>query len=197
MKFETSFGFLSDYDYDEFDGGTEEHSTTTTAPKNLKAQPDKEILVEEVPFAALVGVPIAVVILLIATIVWCYFMTRKHQLRQHWRSKQKEESFPRQEKNGLSKHLYPQRKDETRNVSFNVYVDCPHDRIQSPAARRLSQMHETCILQIEQDPPLDGLIVLKEPSRTRSNRTNHRKQHEREGFEYNESNGSEMKCSGV
>lgn len=147
--------------------------------------------------AALVGVPIAVVILLIGTIVWCYFMTRKHQLRHQWRSKQKEEPFPHREKNSLSQQLYPQRKGETRNVSFNVYVDCPHDRVQSPTTERLSQMHEKCVLQIEQDPPLDGLIVLKEPPRTHSNRTNHRKQHEREGFKFSESNGSEMKCSGV
>ena len=191
MKFETNFDFLVDDDDDESDGGTEEHSTTTKAPKNLKAQPDKEILVEEVPLAALVGVPIAVVILLIGTIVWCYFMTRKHQLRHQWRSKQKGESFPHQEKNSLSQQLYLQRKGETRNVSFNVYVDCPHDRVQSPTTGRLSQMYEKCV------PPLDGLTVLKEPPRTHSNRTNHRKQHEREGFQFSESNGSEMKCSGV
>lgn len=179
----------------------------TKAPRNPpRPQSDKEIVVEEVPLAALIGVPIAVLILLIGTIVWCYFMTRKHHPRLHWKGVETSSSVPQEEMNDLSLKYYAPGKQETRNVSFNVYVDHPNDdkaiktsptEQQSRTHVKCASPHVTCACAIERDPPLDGLIVHNEPPRTHSNRTNHRKRHERVELESNESSGSEIKCSGV
>lgn len=194
--FENVFGFLAGYVTDENDRSTEKQFTVTKAPRKPTAQSDKEILVEEVPLAALIGVPVAVVILLIGTIVWCYFMTRKHHSRQHWKDDGKQYP-PQQEKNGASPppQSYAPTKSQTRNVSFNVYVDCPNEWGQPP--EEFSRTQEKRTPKLEHDPPLHGLKIYKEPQRTHTNRTNHRKRHEREEFEFSESSGSEMKCSGV
>jgi len=187
---EHAFLTIQDEDYadDETGGSTMKQFTVTKSPHNPKAQADKEILVEEVPLAALIGVPVAVVILLIGTIVWCYFMTRKHRSQQ-LRKDEDKEALPQKEKNNSSSISYvPRGKEETRNVSFNVYVDCPNDRVQLP------RMHDKHAPGLQQAPPLDGLVVLKEPSWTHSKRTDHRKCHEREEHEFSE---SEIKCSGV
>ena len=181
----------------------------TKAPKKPpRTQSEKEILVEEIPLAALIGVPIAVLILLIGTIVWCYFMTRKHHPRQHWKDEDNG-PLPQDTKKELSSQIKVPGKEETRNVSFNVYVDYPNDRAKTRLTEKQSgtnvkcasqpvkcdSQHQKCV--IERDPPLDGLIIHNEPPRTHSNRTNHRKRHEREELDFNESNGSEIKCSGV
>lgn len=200
-------GFLADYLSDEpYGGGIGEQSSVTKAPKNSpRPQSDKEILVEEVPLAALIGVPIAVLILLIGTIVWCYFMTRKHHSRQHRKGPEKG-SLPQEEKKDISPHFYAPRKEETRNVSFNVYVDYPNGTpktcLTEQQSEQQSSTHVKCDSPhgksaIERDPPLDGLIIHNEPPRTHSNRTNHRKRHDREEREFNESSGSEIKCSCV
>ena len=176
-------------------------STMTKAPRQSPApQEDKEILVEEVPLAALIGVPIAVLILLIGTIVWCYFMTRKHHSRKHWEGVDKSSPANDLSKKGSPSQVYATKKEETRNVSFNIYVDCPDDKESATEQQIRTQVkcdspHGKCT--IVRDPPLDGLIVHGEPPRTHSNRTNHRKRHEREELEFIESSGSEIKCSGV
>ena len=207
-----SFGFLVALQSDEPQAGggiVVEQSSITKAPeKSPRTQSDKEILVEEIPLAALIGVPIAVLVLLIGTIVWCYFMTRKHHFRQNWKS---EDSgpLPQDQKKDLSAKISVPGKEERRNVSFNVYVDHPNDRAKTRLMEKQSGTHVKCASQhvkcdsqrgrcaIERDPPLDGLIIHNEPTRTHSNRTNHRKCHEREELEFNESSGSEIKCSGV
>ena len=193
-----------------------EQSSMTKAPKKSpRTQSDKEILVEEIPLAALIGVPIAVLVLLIGTIVWCYFMTRKHHFRQNWKS---EESgpFTQDQKKDLPTKISVPGKEERRNVSFNVYVDHPNDGAKTRLTEKQSGTHVKCASQhvkgdstggrcdsqrgkcaIERDPPLDGLIIHNESPRTHSNRTNHRKCHEREELDFNESSGSEVKCSGV
>lgn len=181
----------------------------TKAPKKSpRTQSDREILVEEIPLAALIGVPIAVLILLIGTIVWCYFMTRKHHSRQRWKDEDNG-SLRQDQKKDLSTQISVPGKEETRNVSFNVYVDYPNGRAKTCLTEKQSRTDVKCASQhvkcdsqhgkcaIEQDPPLDGLIIHNEPPRTHSNRTNHRKRHEREELEFNESSGSEIKCSGV
>ena len=185
----------------------------TKAPeKSPRTQSDKEILVEEIPLAALIGVPIAVLILLIGTIVWCYFMTRKHHSRQHW----KDGPLHQDQKRDLSAKISVPGQEEARNVSFNVYVDHPNDRPKTRLTEKQSGTHVKCASQhvkcdsqhgkcdsqrgkcaIERDPPLDGLIIHNEPQKTHPNRTNHRKRHEREELAFNESSGSEIKCSGV
>lgn len=167
-----------EYGEDEPAGSTDNNYTTALTPKNHKAQSDSQILVEKVPLAALVGVPVAVVILLIGTIVWCYFVTREHHSRQNWAHDHKK-YFPPKQKGCLSPQFCEQGKGETRNVSFNVYVDCPNEKIQSPANEQLS--HEKCTLEFERDPPVDGLVIHKEPPRTHSNRTNHRKKTSKRG----------------
>lgn len=158
--------------------------------------------------AALIGVPIAVLILLIGTIVWCYFMTRKHHHRQHRKGPEKN-AEEKKEKKDLSPQFYAPRKEETRNVSFNVYVDYPNGRPKTCLTEQQSTTHAKCAspqvkcdpphekCAIERDPPLDGLIIHNEPPRTHSSRTNHRKRHDREAHEFNDSSGSEIKCSGV
>ena len=183
--------------------GSRGKRVTTLKPhrstQNTGPQLDQQIMVDEVPLAALIGVPIAVVILLIGTIVWCYFMTRKRYSGQHWKCGVNQ-SLPQQEKNaGLSPQFYAARKGETRNVSFNVYVDCPNDiRVQSDPIVQLSRTpYDMSESALKGDPPLDGLIVHQERPWTNSNRTNHRKRHERKGLELSESSESEMKCSGV
>lgn len=203
--------FLAGYVSDEpYGGGIGEQSSATKAPRNSpRPQSDREILVEEVPLAALIGVPIAVLILLIGTIVWCYFMTRKHRSGQLRKGPEKD-SPPQQEMKDLSPQFYPPRKEETRNVSFNVYVDYPNDRhrtcltTEQQSRTRVKNAsphvkcdspHGKCV--VEQDPPLDGLIINNEPPRGHSNRTNHRKRHDREELEFNESSESAIKCSGV
>lgn len=183
----------------EGDGGRGKRVTTSKAPRNTGPQLDQQIMVDEVPLAALIGVPIAVVILLIGTIVWCYFMTRKHYSGQHWKCGVNQ-SLPQEEKNaGLSPQFYAARKGETRNVSFNVYVDCPNDiRVQPDPIVQLSRTpYDMSESALKGDPPLDGLIVHQERPWTNSNRTNHRKRHERKGLELSESSESEMECSGV
>lgn len=191
-------------------------SSMTKAPKKSpRTQSDKEILVEEIPLAALIGVPIAVLILLIGTIVWCYFMTRKHHSRQQWKAEDNG-PLPQDQTKDLSAKISVPGKVETRNVSFNVYVDHPNGRAKTCLTEKQSDTHVKCASQhvkydsqhgkcdsqrgkcaIERAPPLDGLIIHNEPPRTHSNRTNHRKRHEREEREFNESSGSEIKCSGV
>lgn len=195
---------------------------TNTPKKPPRTQSDKEILVEEIPLAALIGVPIAVLILLIGIIVWCYFMTRKHHSRQHC-TDEDNGPIPHDQKKDLSSQIGVPEKEQTRNVSFNVYVDYPNDRAKTRLAEKQSSTRVKCASQsvkcdsqpvkcdsqhvkcdsqhgkcvMERDPPLDGLIIHNEPPRTHSNRTNHRKRHEREQFEFSESRGSEIKCSGV
>lgn len=191
-------------------------SSMTKAPKKSpRTQSDKEILVEEIPLAALIGVPIAVLILLIGTIVWCYFMTRKHHSRQQWKAEDNG-PLPQDQTKDLSAKISVPGKVETRNVSFNVYVDHPNGRAKTRLTEKQSDTHVKCAslhvkydsqygkcdsqrgkCAIERAPPLDGLIIHNEPPRTHSNRTNHRKRHEREEREFNESSGSEIKCSGV
>lgn len=193
-----------------------QQSSMTKAPKESpRTQSDKEILVEEIPLAALIGVPIAVLILLIGTIVWCYFMTRKHHSLQHWRD-ENNGPLPQDQKKDLPAKISVPGKEETRNVSFNVYVDHPNDRAKTRLTEKQSGTHVKCASQhvkhdsqngkcdsqhgkcaIERDPPLDGLIIHNEPPKTHSNRTNHRKRHEREELEFNEPSGCEIKCSGV
>ena len=222
----TSYGFLAALQSDEpYAGGgigVEQSSMTKAPKKSPRTQSDKEILVEEIPLAALIGVPIAVLILLIGTIVWCYFMTRKHHSLQHWKD-ENNGPLPQDQKKDLPAKISVPGKEETRNVSFNVYVDHPNDRVKTRLTEEQSGTHVKCTSQHvkgasqhvkcdlkhgecdsqrgkcarELDPPLDGLIIHNEPPRTHSNRTNHRKRHEREELEFNESSGCEIKCSGV
>lgn len=209
-------------------GGIGSQSTKTKSPRKYPApQEDNEIYMEEVPLAALIGVPIAVLILLTGTIVWCYFMTRRHHARQHWANDvdYSPKTTDLSSKKDSQSELYAPKKamEEMRNVSFNVYVDCPNDRVshtkqQSRAHKKTVLPHEKCNSSRVKcdssrvkynsthqkctklkDPPLDGLIVHNEPSRTHSNRTNHRKCHEEHEPARNEPGGfkSEIKCSGV
>lgn len=214
-----SLGFLAVLQSDEpYAGGgigVKQSSMTKAPKKSPRTQSDKEILVEEIPLAALIGVPIAVLILLIGTIVWCYFMTRKHHSRQQWKAEDNG-PLPQDQTKDLSAKISVPGKVETRNVSFNVYVDHPNGRAKTRLTEKQSDTHVKCASQhvkydsqhgkcdsqrgkcaIERAPPLDGLIIHNEPPRTHSNRTNHRKRHEREEREFNESSGSEIKCSGV
>lgn len=194
--------------------------------KSPAPQEDKEIYIEEVPLAALIGVPIAVLILLIGTIVWCYFMTRKHHARQQWANDTLDKNPTANDviKKDSPTQLYAPKKvkEEIRNVSFNIYVDCPNDRLshtekQSRTHMKSALSHEKCDSSRVKcdssrvrnarnqkctklkDPPLDGLVVHSEPSRTHSNRTEHRKRHEERGLVRDEASGfkSEIKCSGV
>lgn len=215
-------------DEDVVHDGIGSQSTKTKSPRKYPApQEDNEIYMEEVPLAALIGVPIAVLILLIGTIVWCYFMTRKHHARQRWandvdKSPKANELSSKKES---PSELYAPKKatEEVRNVSFNIYVDCPNDRVshteqQSRAHMKAALPHGKCYSSRVKcdssrvrydsthqkctklkDPPLDGLIVHSEPSRIHSNRTNHRKCHEEHEHVGNEPGGfkSEIKCSGV
>jgi len=206
------FDFLAALQSDEpYAGGgigVEQASMTNAPKKPPRTQSDKEILVEEIPLAALIGVPIAVLILVIGTIVWCYFMTRKHHSRQHC-TDEDNAAIPHDQKKDLSSQIGVPEKEQTRNVSFNVYVDYPNDRAKTRLTEKQSSTRVKCASQsvkcdsqhgkcvLERDPPLDGLIIHNEPPRTHSNRTNHRKRHEREQFEFSESSGSEIKCSGV
>lgn len=184
---------------EENDGSTERDRTeltwftVTNAPSDAKARQEKpdEVTVDEFPLPVLIGIPIAVLILLIGTIVWCYFMTRKHYCTPH----KFKQSSPQNEPNtDLSLQYYPPRRNETRNVSFNVYFDCPSETRGQSEQSSPRTTQDKLDSPLETDPPLDGLVVHQELPWIRSNRTNHRKRVEREGIELSESSGSETKC---
>lgn len=167
--------------------------TVTSAPSDAKARTEKldEATVDEFPLPVLIGIPIAVLILLIGTIVWCYFMTRKHYCTPH----QFKQGSPQNEPNtDLSLQYYPSRRNDTRNVSFNVYFDCPSETRGQSEQSSPRTAQDKLDSPLETDPPLDGLVVHQELPWIRSNRTNHRKRVEREGIELSESSGSETKC---
>ena len=167
--------------------------TVTNAPSDTKARRGKleEVTVDEFPLPVLIGIPIAVLILLIGTIVWCYFMTRKHYCTPH---QFKQSPSQKEPDTDLSLQYYPRTRNETRNVSFNVYFDCPSDTRGQSEQSSPPTAHDKLDCPLETDPPLDGLVVHQELPWIRSNRTNHRKRVEREGFEFSESSGSETKC---
>lgn len=121
--------FLSEYARQKPEVRKEEHSTTTKQPSILEAQLRKEIPAQDVGLAAIICA--AVVSLLIVTIIWCYFITRK----RHFREKCMDEQ-------SASRHhedCNAQRHDMARNVGFNVYVDCPNDNIHSHSDESVSK----------------------------------------------------------
>ncbi|XP_068709956.1 fibroblast growth factor receptor-like 1 isoform X2 [Montipora foliosa] len=154
-----------------------EHPAATKKPIVSESPSYKELAVEEVPLAALICVPIAVVLFFMVTIVWCYFITRK--LHSGKNSKNIDnDAFRQQEMCVVAPQLNAQRRNETRNVSLNAYVDCPNANIQSPLYESVSELHEKYELQLKQEPPLEGITLHRKPFRTFSSRAHPCKQNE-------------------
>lgn len=99
----------------------EEHSTATKEPSISEAQFRKEIPAQDFRLAAIICV--AVVSLLIVTIIWCYFITRKRHCHEKSMNEQ----------NAFRHHVdcNAQRHDKARNVGFSVYVERPNNNLQS------------------------------------------------------------------
>ena len=161
------FFFLQTADNEAYN---ETEADELTEPSRKTSQRSElEILVEEVPLAALIGIPVAVVILLVGTIAWCCFTTRKHQALLQNKANQ----YPPQH----HKKFDFLSNADTRNAGENVYIDCSNGKTES---RRISpeiQAPHGSSLDSNKQPPLEDLVVHTEHTVTHSNRLCHSHKH--------------------